>query len=44
LAVGYKDALLITLIDPASDRILGTVSIGKDKEGEKTVRIKHPFW
>ena len=44
LAVGYKDALLITLIDTASDRILGSLAIGKDKEGEKAVRIKHPFW
>jgi YVTN family beta-propeller protein len=44
LAVGYKDALLITLIDTASDRILGTVTIGKDKEGVKAARIKHPFW
>jgi YVTN family beta-propeller protein len=44
LAVGYKDALLITLIDTASDRILGTVTIGEDKEGIKDVRIKHPFW
>ncbi len=44
LAVGYKDALLITLIDTASDRILGSVAIGQDKEGEKIVRIKHPFW
>ena len=44
LAVGYKDALLITLIDTVSDRILGTVATGEDKEGEITVRIKHPFW
>jgi YVTN family beta-propeller protein len=44
LAVGYKNALLITLIDTASDRILGTVVIGKDRKGVKAVRIKHPFW
>lgn len=44
LAVGYKDALLITLIDTASDRILGTVAIGKNMKGKKTVRIKHPLW
>ncbi|MEJ2689842.1 MAG: cytochrome D1 domain-containing protein [Deltaproteobacteria bacterium] len=44
LAVGYKDALLITLIDTANDRILASVPIGRDREGEKAVRIKHPFW
>ncbi|MBU0729291.1 MAG: hypothetical protein KKE17_06440 [Proteobacteria bacterium] len=44
LAVGYKDALLITFIDTASDRILGSVAVGTDREGAKTIRIKHPFW
>ncbi len=44
LAVGYKDALLVSFIDTASDRIVGSVTIGPDRQGEKIVRIKHPFW
>ncbi|NOX25113.1 MAG: hypothetical protein GXP59_03175 [Deltaproteobacteria bacterium] len=44
LAVGYKDALLITLIDTATDRILGSVPIGRDKNSKKPIRIMHPFW
>jgi len=44
LAVGYKDALKITLIDTANDTIITTLDIGADRPGKKPVRIKHPFW
>ncbi len=32
LAVGYKDALLITLIDTATQRIIKTVAVGQGKK------------
>ncbi len=44
LAVGYKDALKITLIDTSTDSIITTIDIGQDRLGKKPVRIKHPFW
>ena len=44
LAVGYKDALKITLIDTNTDAVLATVDIGKDRPGKRPIRIKHPFW
>jgi YVTN family beta-propeller protein len=44
MAVGYKDALKITLIDTATDTIITTLDIGPDRPGDKPVRIKHPFW
>jgi len=44
LAVGYKDALKITLIDTATDTVITTLDIGPDRPGDKPVRTKHPFW
>jgi len=44
LAVGYKDALKITLIDTGTDAVTTTLDIGPDRPGDKPVRIKHPFW
>jgi len=44
LAVGYKDALKITLIDTDTDTVITTLDIGPDRTGDKPVRIKHPFW
>lgn len=44
LAVGYKDALKITLIDTVTDTVIATLDIGADRSGKKPVRIKHPFW
>lgn len=45
LAVSYKDALMVSIIDVASNVILATVPIGETPEGgfpEKP--MKHPHW
>ncbi len=44
LAVSYRDALAVSLIDTAADTVRATVTIGPDRPGKKPVRIKHPFW
>ncbi len=44
LALGYKDALKITLIDTTADRIKSTIDIGSNRPNKKLVRIKHPYW
>jgi YVTN family beta-propeller protein len=44
LAVSYKDALKISLIDTSTDTIISTINIGPDQPDRKLVRIKHPFW
>jgi YVTN family beta-propeller protein len=45
LAVAYKDALKISLINTATDNIEKTISIGKEPEGTfKGAMMKHPYW
>ncbi len=44
LAVGYKDALLVSFIDTEKDEVIASVSIGKEPKGTKTKRSKHPYW
>lgn len=45
LAVAYKDALKVSLIDTATDNIMKTISIGKEPEGVfKGAMMKHPYW
>jgi YVTN family beta-propeller protein len=45
LAVAYKDALKVSLIDTSTDTIRKTVDIGKVTEGVfKGAMMKHPYW
>lgn len=45
LAVAYKDALKISLINTATDDIIKTLLIGKEPEGAfKGAMMKHPYW
>ncbi|MDO9289617.1 MAG: cytochrome D1 domain-containing protein [Thermodesulfovibrionales bacterium] len=45
LAVVYKDALKISLIDTATDDIIRTIPIGKEPEAVfKGALMKHPYW
>lgn len=45
LAVAYKDALKLSLVDVASNAIVKTIEVGKPPEGEfKGVMMKHPYW
>jgi len=45
LAVAYKDALQVTLLDTATDTIIKTITIGKETEGAfKGAMMKHPYW
>ena len=44
LAVGYKDALMVSFIDTETDKLLISVPIGKEPVGTKIKRIKHPYW
>jgi YVTN family beta-propeller protein len=45
LAVAYKDALKLSLIDTATDAITSTIPIGKEPEGAfKGAMMKHPYW
>ena len=45
LAVAYKDALKLSLIDTATDAIKSTIAIGKEPEAPfKGAMMKHPYW
>ena len=45
LAVAYKDALKVSLIDTAADSIIKTISIGKEPEEVfKGAMMRHPYW
>ncbi len=45
LAVAYKDALNLSLVDVATDAVVKTIEVGKPPEGEfKGVMMKHPYW
>jgi len=45
LAVAYKDALKLSLIDTATDAIKNTIAVGKEPEGAfKGAMMKHPYW
>ncbi len=45
LAVAYKDALKISLIDTSTDAITGTLEVGKTPAGAfKGAMMKHPYW
>lgn len=45
LAVAYKDALDLSLVDVASNAVVKTIEVGKPPEGEfKGVMMKHPYW
>jgi len=45
LAVAYKDALKLSLIDVASNAIVKTIDVGTPPAGEfKGVMMKHPYW
>jgi len=45
LAVVYKDALKISLINTATDDIVRTIPIGKEPEAVfKGAMMKHPYW
>ncbi|MBI2239487.1 MAG: beta-propeller fold lactonase family protein [Magnetospirillum gryphiswaldense] len=45
LAVAYKDALKLSLVDAATNAVTKTIDVGKLPEGEfKGVMMKHPYW
>jgi YVTN family beta-propeller protein len=45
LAVAYKDALQVSLIDTATDDVTKTVPIGKGPEARfEGAMMKHPYW
>jgi len=44
LAVAYKDALKLSLIDTASDAIIRTIDLGKVEGDFKPPMVKHPYW
>jgi YVTN family beta-propeller protein len=45
LAVAYKDALNLSLVDVATNAVVKTIEVGKPPEGEfKGVMMKHPYW
>ncbi len=45
LAVVYRDALKLSLVDVASDRIVKTIDVGTPPVGEfKGAMMKHPYW
>ncbi|HET6513748.1 MAG TPA: cytochrome D1 domain-containing protein [Thermodesulfovibrionales bacterium] len=44
LAVAYKDALKLSLIDTATDAITKTVELGKVEGEFKAPMVKHPYW
>lgn len=45
LAVAYKDALKLSIIDTTTDAIAKTIAIGKEPEGVfKGAKMKHPYW
>ena len=44
LAVAYKDALKLSLIDTASNTITRTIDLGKVTGEFKAPMVKHPYW
>jgi YVTN family beta-propeller protein len=45
LAVAYKDALKVSLINTFTDAIVKTIPIGKEPEGVfKGAMMRHPYW
>jgi len=45
LAVAYKDALAISLIDTAADTVTKTIAVGKKPEGVfKGAMMRHSYW
>ena len=45
LAVAYKDALKVSLIDTETDNIMKTVPVGRDPEGAfKGSMMRHSYW
>lgn len=45
LAVAYKDALKLSLVDTSTNSVVKTLDVGKLPEGEfKGVMMKHPYW
>jgi YVTN family beta-propeller protein len=45
LAIAYKDALKISLLDTSTDTITRTIAIGKEPEGVfKGAMMKHSYW
>lgn len=44
LAVAYKNALKLSLIDTATDTITKTVDLGKVQGEFKAPMVKHPYW
>lgn len=44
LAVGYKDALMVSFIDTKTLELITSVPIGEEPTGTKTKRMKHPYW
>lgn len=45
LAVAYKDALKLSLLDVSTNAVVKTIEVGKPPEGEfKGVMMKHPYW
>jgi YVTN family beta-propeller protein len=45
LAVAYKDALQLSLIDTSTDAVIGTIDLGSPPGGAfKGAMMKHPYW
>ena len=45
LAVAYKDALKVSLIDTSTDSVIKTISIGREPEWAfKGAMMRHPYW
>lgn len=45
LAVAYKDALKLSLVETSTNAVVKTIEVGKLPEGEfKGVMMKHPYW
>ncbi|HUO77878.1 MAG TPA: cytochrome D1 domain-containing protein [Thermodesulfovibrionales bacterium] len=45
LAVAYKDALKVSLIDTGTDNIMKTIPVGKEPEGAfKGAMMRHSYW
>ncbi|MDY6897942.1 MAG: cytochrome D1 domain-containing protein, partial [Cyanobacteriota bacterium] len=44
LAVGYKDALIVSFIDTKTLEPMASVPIGRQPAGTEITRMKHPYW
>lgn len=44
LAVAYRDALALSLIDTATDTIVKTIPVGKAPEKFTGAMMRHPYW